>query len=87
MKLGRLFEYLKTLAKVKRNFVTELADETTNAVEKARLEGKAEALDDFIKDVESAQLSTEDANKEVPTEVAQAIEVAKKTMEEQIRMH
>lgn len=82
MKLGKLFEYLKTLAKVKRNFVTELADETDNAIEKARLEGKAEALEDFIKDVESAQSSTEDANREVPTGTMLS---KKEVIEEQMR--
>jgi hypothetical protein len=54
MKLAKVFEYLKTLAKVKRNFLQECVNELPENAEK--LAGRAEAYDDMAREIESIEM-------------------------------
>jgi hypothetical protein len=72
MKIQRMLEYLKTLAKMKRNFFGELADEAKSEIDKARLQGMADAHAEQTNELE--QISA--AMIETPDQMPQQTESA-----------
>lgn len=53
MKLEKILNYIKTLAQVKRNFASEVAEEEGEGAEK--WQGRAEAYSDVIHEIEAIE--------------------------------
>lgn len=68
MKKAKLLEYIGTLAKLKRNFNQDMADDSTRDEDKRYYRGRAEAFNEVVQEISTMESELVDQILQAPRE-------------------